>query len=295
MSSNNKVNIVLDATMLDTLMACEYKFDCRFNKNKVSEFKPKPLDRGDCLHVGEEAYWNSLKSGLPWETALDRCLLHARVAVSKSDLSTEDGNRVLEVLEENHHYWRQDDLSYVILEVERSFAYILYEDEHVRIVMIGKVDLVLSDNQYPVKLMDHKGYDRDFPIQRLQNQGCNYCRALNVNFIWFNRIGFQTSLKARDKHKRIPISYDPIYIRQWERDVIKWSFRYLDCAREDDWPRNFTSCGKFNRLCEYYEVCDTSGEENRIQKLNTNFKDTEPWDVSKSLAKSSEAIELVEK
>jgi hypothetical protein len=287
------INIVLDASMLDTIQTCEWKFNQRYNENRTALRKAHPLDRGECLHIGEEIYWNSLKNGIAWETAVNSGLMHIRIALTKSDMTSEQGERVLEVFEENHTFWKTEDLGMQILEVEKPFAYVLWQNETYRLIMIGKIDLIVSDNKDPIKIIDHKGYDRDFPIKRWQNQGCNYCNALSVHYIWFNRIGFQTSLKLRDKHRRIPVTYDSVYLAQWRDEVIRWALRYYEDATNNDWPRNPTSCDKFNRLCEYYEVCDTSGEENRIYKLKNNFNIAEKWDPTKSMKKSTDLLKEV--
>jgi hypothetical protein len=73
-------------------------------------------------------------------------------------------------------------------------------------------------------------------------------------------IGLQKTLKAEDKFKRLPLSYDPIYIKSWKDNLIKNILNnYLTCVAEDCWPEISSSCNKFNRLtklclygCNYY-------------------------------------------
>lgn len=280
-----KTNIVFDATMFDTFLSCPAKFDFRFNRNKVTVVKAKPLDTGGIIHVGMENYYGSLKLGLPFDKAIDNALVKARIELStNSDLSTADGNRCLEVIEENLIFWKNDDKSFEIVQAERSFAYVLYEDEKFRIVMIGKIDLLITDNSYTNLPVDHKTYSRDFPVHRKTNQFCNYSYALKSNYLLVNRIGLQTSLKPKDKYKRVMLSYDKDFHKQWKDNVIKWCMYYYDCVSIDDWPLNDTSCDKYNRLCEYYEICDSSGKEAKTYKLDTNFKQDIPWDVSRILS-----------
>lgn len=283
--TQSKINIVFDATMFDTFISCPAKFDMRFNKNKVTLIKAKPLDTGGIIHIGLENYYKSLQLGMDFPASLDNGLVKARVELSSnSDLSTAEGNRCLEVIEENLIFWREADKQFQIEQVERSFAYVLYEDETFRIIMIGKIDLLISDNQYTNLPVDHKTYSRDFPVHRKTNQFCNYSYALKSNFLLVNRVGLQTSLKPKDKYKRPYLSYDKEFHAQWKDNVIKWCMHYYDCVESNDWPLNDTSCDKYNRICEYYEVCDVSGSENKTYKLNTNFKTDIPWDVSRILA-----------
>lgn len=280
----SKINIVLDATMFDTFLSCPEKFNNRFNKNKVPVVKPKPLDTGGVVHVGLENYYKELQQGKDFVSCLDAGLVKARFSLStESDLSTADGEWCLKVIEENLTYWRVADMGFKIEQVERSFAIVLYEDDIFRIIWIGKIDLLVSDNRYTNLPVDHKTYSRDFPVHRKTNQFCGYSFALKSNVLLVNRVGLQTSLKPEAKYKRVPLSYDAEFHEQWKNNVIKWCMSYYDCVQSNDWPLNDTSCDKYNRLCEFYEVCDSSGISTKEFKLNAFFKTDTPWDVSKIL------------
>jgi len=124
----------------------------------------------------------------------------------------------------------------------------------------------------------------------MSNQFRNYVNALNSNFLLVNKIGFQTTLKPHEKFTRIPLSFDPLYMDQWKYNVIKTMEHYVECLADGYWPMNETSCDKFNRKCEYYDVDDSSGKEAAEYKLATLFKDGEPWDVTKILKRTSEHV-----
>lgn len=283
------VNVALDATMLDTLMLCPAKFNYRFNLNKTTPKKAVPLDRGTLVHLGLEAYYNELVSSkCDFNTSRDKLIHVVRLAGVESDLEPAVAARCLEVLLDNVDYWRLVDSEMTIKAVEAPFIYTLHEDEDIKINMIGKIDLLIDNKSYNNLPIDHKSYDRDYPMRRKVNQFCNYVYATGSNYLVVNKIGFQTSLKAEQKYKRPPLSYDPIFLEQWKQNVIKWVRYYLDCVVENSWPLNDTSCDKFNRLCEYYEICDSSGIEAKEYKLMTNFIDAEKWDVSRVLGSGKE-------
>jgi hypothetical protein len=124
----------------------------------------------------------------------------------------------------------------------------------------------------------------------MSNQFRNYCFALKSNWLVVNRIGFQKTLKPHDKFKRPRVSYDPLQFEQWKHNVVLNIMEYLTCVATNEWPMNETSCDKYHRRCEYYDVCDASGQPAKEYKLMTNFVKTEPWDVSKVLRKASEVI-----
>lgn len=278
-----KINIVLDATLLDAYCHCPCYFDYRHNKNKTTDILAKPLDQGSVMHHGLEAYYLGIKNQLKFESCLDNALKSIRVALTDSDLTPPQGDRCLAVMEEYAIRWRIEDRGWVISAVEQPFSFVLYEDEIIRIIMIGKIDLLWSNHKYTDLPMDHKTYERDFELSRISNQFTCYATATDSNYLVVNRVGFQTSIKPEIKHKRVPLSYDPTFKEQWKRNVIKWAYRYYDSCTDNDWPMNSTSCFKYNRMCVYKDICETSGEENKIYKLNTNFKTSEPWDVSKAL------------
>ncbi len=283
-----KIDIVLDATMFDTFQLCAQRFHNRFNLNKVTDLQDKPLDKGGLIHVGLEYYYKALKDKQGFTESLRIGVDEFDRATVKSDLLPDEIRHIRNVVVENITHWRATDERREIIGVEIPFSYLLHEDDTVRIVMIGKIDLITTDDKYSNLPTDHKSYERAFPLRRMTNQFCNYANAMNSSYLEVNRVGLQTSLKPFEKHKRVPLSYDPLFLEQWKQNTIKECYRYLDCVTENSWPMNLTSCDKFNKQCPYYEVCDSSGEPAKLWKLQANFKTSEPWDVAKSLGLSKD-------
>lgn len=281
--SKGKIEIVLDATEIDTYQLCPTKYNFRFNYQRVPQALAKPLDSGTLVHKAFEVYYKNLKNKKGFVFSLEKALAAAKIAFQDSDLTSNEAAHILDTIEENLTFWKDEDRAFEIGQVENSFIYPLYEDDKFRISMIGKVDLTVSNHIYTDLPIDHKTFSRDFPVRRLANQFINYANACNSNFVWVNRVGLQKTLKAEDKYKRIPLSYDPDYIEQWKQNMIVWAFKYWDSVETNNWEMNLTSCDKFNRACEYMEVCDTSGNENKVHKLLTDFKQAPKWDVSEGL------------
>lgn len=291
----SKINIVLDASMVDMFRLCECRFNYRYNLNLVLPEKSSPLSRGTLVHIGNEFYYQALKDGLSYESAVDIALMKIKSAGVIEDVDEAIIERVVDVMEEYYDYWRFSDQQFQIVEVERPFLYLLHEDDDMRIHLSGKIDLIISDNRYTNLPYDHKSYDRSHEVGRMSNQFKNYCYAMESNYLIVNKIGFQKTLKPHEKFVRVPLSYDHILLAEWKDNIIKVVRHYVTCVAEKSWPMNETSCDKFNRKCEYYDVCDSSGSDAKNFKLNNNYISTEPWDVTKALLKSSEALELKEK
>lgn len=280
-----KPNIVWDTTLMDSYQNCKAYFKMAYRLNKRAPKKTKALDQGSIFHYGAEEYYKGLKNQLSFETCVENGRKAMQIALTISDLDTNQGERCLDVFEEYCNRWRIEDKGWEIVAVEAPFSYELHEDDTLRITMIGKIDLLWSNHQYEYLPVDHKTYERDSELSRLTNQFTNYAYATDSNFLMVNRVGFQTSVKPEVKHKRVMLSYDPIFKEQWKQNVIKWAYEYYDSLADDNWPMNPTSCFKYNRPCIYKHICETTGDENKEYKLNVDFETGEPWDVSKALTR----------
>lgn len=290
----SKVNIVLDASMYDMFALCEARFNYRYNMNLVqSDGKAPQLDRGTLCHIGNESYYQALKDGVSYEAAVNASLMKIKSAGVIASIDDDIIKRVIEVMEEYYDYWRFTDQTFQIVDVEQPFLYLLYEDDDIKIHMSGKIDLIITDNKYTNLPMDHKSYDRTHEVNRMSNQFKNYCYAMKSMILVVNKIGFQKTIKPHEKFTRNPVSYDQILLNEWKDNVVKRVKLYVNCVAENSWPMNETSCEKFNRKCEYYEVCDSSGLESKNFKLNNQYIQTPPWDVTKVLMKSSELLDTM--
>lgn len=283
----------MSASGIDLFQLCEARYDMRQNQNKILPMiqKASSLDKGTLAHEGLEVYFNMLKAGAHYNDRMQATLMKIREVSSNPEISnadTDEINSILIAVEESCDFWRAEDDNLIIHAVEAPFDYVLYEDEYVRIVISGKIDLLCDIpaigrsagyNNIP---FDHKTYGREFPTYRLSNQFTNYVIATNSNYLIVNKIGLQKKLKAAEKHKRIPLSFDPLIKQQWKDNIIKMVLeQYLTCVTTGNWKMNFTSCFKFNRLCEYYEVCDSSGDDAKKFKLENNYIEGKPWDKYK--------------
>lgn len=286
-----KLNIVLDISQLDTFRMCEYKYYTRYKLLKLPMEKAAPLDRGSLVHLAAEVYYESLQKSIPYQDAVISALSAVRRAgTTDSELDVDEILRVIDVMEEYFDYWRVADQAFQIVDVEKPFVYLLHETDIYKLYLSGKIDLVITDNQYTNLPYDHKSYDRSFETSRMSNQFKNYTNALQSNYLIVNKIGMQKTLKPHEKFIRTPLSFDHLYLGQWKQNIIAIMDHYIDCLVNNYWPQNETSCFKFNRKCEYHDVCDSSGEKAKQYKLMTLYKDGEPWDVTKSLKKTSETF-----
>jgi len=289
----SKVNIVFDMSKYDLFRLCEARFNFRYNLNIGLPGKAEQMERGSLCHVANEVYYQALKDRRPYDIASNMALSKLREAgVVSTDLDNETINRCIDVMEEYYDYWRIADQGFVINEVEQPFMFELFSNDEVRIFLAGKIDLVVSDNRYENEPYDHKTYDRTYDVGRMNNQFKCYCVATGSNYLTVNKIGFQKTLKPHEKFVRTKLTFDPLMLDEWKQNVTTVLLNnYLMCIAEDKWPLNETSCEKYNRRCEFYEICDSSGLPAKNWKINSNYIKLEPWDVTKVMKTSSQLIE----
>jgi len=296
MAENNKVNVVLDASKIDLFETCPARYNFRHNYNKVLPItqKSRSLDIGALAHSGLAVYYRMLKDGQPFSQRMEACKMKIGEMSSdplQSNVDDDDISLIINTIEQNLDYWRPEDENCLeILEVEQPFAYLLFEDETIRIIISGQIDLLVNyhgigqNASYDRLPIDHKTFSRSSPVLRKSNQFINYCNVVGSNYLVVNRIGLQKSLQYNERFLRIPLSYDPVYIEDWKNNLTKMLLtEYLTCVGENYWPEKPTSCNKFNRLCEYYTICDSSGQDSKDFKLNSEYVTGEPWDVTKDL------------
>lgn len=282
----------MDMSQYDMFLLCAYRYRNRYELNLETPKRNEALDRGNLVHLANEVYYQGLKDGVKYDVAVTAALMKLREAfVLEADLDSNEAAQLIDTMEEYYDYWRVADQQFEILGVEEPFMYLLYEDDDMRIYMAGKIDLRIRDNKYDNLPYDHKSFSRSGPVNSMSNQFKNYCAVTNSNYLFVNRIGLQKTLKPHEKFLRVPISYDHLILEAWKRNVVYNIMEYLQCKAQGYWPTNETSCDKYHRLCEYYEVCLSSGEEAKQFKLMSNFIRVEPWDVSKALKKSTEILQ----
>lgn len=286
----SKLNIVMDISQYDTFRMCERKYWYRYVLNMVPLTTAKPLDRGTLVHLACESYYEDLKNRVNYNDAVTKALSAVRTAGLDTELDVDEILRIIDVMEEYFDHWRVADQNLGINEVEKPILYQLHEAEDWKFYLSGKIDLVFTDDKYTQCPMDHKSYDRAYATTRMSNQFKNYVNALNSNYLFVNKIGFQKTLPPHEKFTRVPLSFDHVYLEQWKQNVIRVIDHYVHCLAQEYWPLNETSCDKFNRKCEYFDVCDSSGMEAAEYKLMTNFNKGEPWDVTKGMKRTSEQV-----
>jgi hypothetical protein len=300
--TGGKKNVVMDATLLTTLMSCPRLADFRFNHNLVSiSGKSNSLECGSIVHKFLEIYYQTIIHGLNKEKAfafgIAAAELYIRGCPQCTDFQpTEEqpkpkcGHKpndypgvkntpkdsgdyktgwqyVLDTCDQYNTFWRNDH--WVPLEVENVKGKVLYEDDEIRVLWKAKLDLLTDTNQgiHPV---DHKTMKQRRDTLSLNNQFTGQCLVTNSKKVFINKVGFQTSLKPEEKFTRNPICYSEPRLLEWQSETLPfYAYQLIAYAESGHFPPNYTHCeGKYGN-CAFVKVCehDPAMREEEIKKL----------------------------
>src|SRR5215471_14815156 len=293
-----KTNIILDGTILSTLMACGRLTDFRFNLNLQSiNGKSNSMECGSIVHKFTEVYYQGIIDGLRKEQARGFAFTAAELYIAgcphctdfkptdeilkpkcghipndypgvKNTPKESEGYKtgwhyVLDTCDQYLQFYRNDH--WVPLEVEVVKGDVLYEDDEVRIMWKAKLDLVSDTNQgiYPI---DHKTMSQQRDTVSMNNQFMGQCLIQETHRIIINKVGFQTSLKPEEKFQRLPISYTSDRLLEWQSETLPYYAKLLLMyAESGHYPPNFTHCeGKYGN-CAFLKVCE--GQPNDRERL----------------------------
>jgi len=298
-----KKNVILDATVLTSLMSCARLTDLRFNHNFMSlSGKSNSLECGSITHKFMEVYYGSIIKGIKREQAFGFGITAAELYIRgcpsctnfisspeipkpecghppneypgvfntpKDSVEYKTGWQfVLDTCDEYHRFYISDH--WVPLEVEVVKGEVLYEDDEIRVLWKAKLDLVADTNQgiFPI---DHKTMKQRRETVSLNNQFIGQCLIMKTRNIFINKIGFQKTLKPAEKFLRPPISYSAARLLEWQSETLPFYAKLLLMYAEvGHFPPNFDHCeGKYGN-CAFIKVCE-SDPGMREEELKLHF------------------------
>ena len=307
-----KKNIILDATLLTSIMECGRKTDLRFNHSLVQmSGKSNSLECGSIVHKVLEVYYDSLSKGFKRDLAIANGMtageLYIKGCPHCSEFIPSDGidkppclhgineypgvkntpmesegyktgwKYVLSTCEQYFEHYKND--FWTPIETEIVKREVLFEDDSIRIMWKAKLDLTVDTNQgiYPV---DHKTMKQRRDTLSINNQFIGQCLIMKTRSVIINKIGFQTSLKPEEKFTRAMVSYSADRLLEWQSEILPyWAYQLLNMSESDYWPTNFTNCESKYGNCMYTGVCEAD-RGMREEELKLHFIPTVKWDPS---------------
>lgn len=307
---SGKRNVILDATVLSTLMSCPRLADFRFNHNLMGiNGKSNSLECGSIVHMFTEYYYKNIIQGIKRDQAFGFGIAAAELYIRGCKVCTDfspttefpkppcghkvneftgvrntpkdsEGYKigwqwVLDTCDQYHIFYRNDH--WEPLEVEVVKGKVLYEDDDTRVLWKAKLDLVSDTNQgiFPI---DHKTMKQNRNTNSMNNQFMGQCRIMDTQQVIINKIGFQTTLKPEEKFKRLPIPYSNARLLEWQGETLPFYAKLLLMyAETGHFPPNFTNCeGKYGN-CAFYEPVCSVDPDMREDRIKLNFMVGPEW------------------
>ena len=283
----NKRIVALDSQKLDAIQACMFMYKLRFGSELDSGIQPLVtpdyFERGGLLHLMLEPYYKLKSHRGRWvqnrkthRDIVNTCIHIGRFKAVKMQLDIAEVENVVETFLLYTDFWENDGWDN-ILAVEKSGSKIIYDSEDLLILYEFKIDLILQLSNC-VMPIDHKSAKSRRDPNQLANQFKGYCKALGVNSIMINEIGFQKTLKPQDKFRRHTLSFSQPVLDEWVNNTVWWVRSAIQQIEENNYPQNFTSCDKYSG-CIFKPVC-IADPEIRDYKIKSLFGVKEQaWDV----------------
>lgn len=290
-----KKNVVLDASVLTSLMSCERLTEFVYIQNlQPITGKGNSLEIGSLLHKMLEVYYRTIRDGFSKQLAIGNGL----IAGDQYILEGEDGTGLKNTYADNtkHKNGSIDKIGYnyvkntfeqycdfykndfwVPLETEVVKGKVIYEDEEVRLLWKAKLDLIVDTNN-GILPVDHKTMRQKRDTLSLNNQFMGQCILMETRSVVINKIGFQQSLKAEEKFTRHVMSYSASRLAEWLGIAAYYAKYYTSLAEGQYFPPRFSHCDKFFG-CTFKRICE-SDMNMREELLREYFVVGEPWTIA---------------
>jgi hypothetical protein len=307
-----KKNVIMDATLLSSLMSCGRYHDIRFNHRLISTHgKSNSLEVGSLIHKVFEVYYQHIIKGFPRQTAIGQALAagqlyvtgcpHCSIDRPNSDAESKPtcGHEVdeypgvtntpedsagfntgwrfaLNTCEQYFDFYKND--AFIPLASESVRGEVLYEDDEIRVLWKAKFDLIIDTNQIGIVSMDHKTFKQRREKSTLSNQFSGQCLLLKSRNVIVNKIGLQSSLKIQERLTREVVSYSADRLDEWQSQILPYyAYKYIDYSESGYWPPDYTHCDNMFGSCAYKQVCE-SDRNMREEVLRMHYRLAPVWD-----------------
>lgn len=277
--------VVADSQLVTNLQRCATRTNFYFNNDLRTPEQAHALQRGILIHhfLGH-MYRLRKESGNSRDllSCANDALELTKPETALLTISDVDINNVFKCLEQYVELYKFEPIQ--VKYVEEPFAIKLYEseEEDLRIVYVGVIDLIAAMLSDEDKVYDHKSQARRSDYLLLDDQFEGYATAAGTNMLTVNVVGLQTSIDPKEKMRRVPLSYTPFLLDRWKQHVIYWIKQYIVYSHNNEWPENHQGCNKF-QLCEFYSICTAASDAARAWKMKSELIVGEKWDPTKVL------------
>jgi hypothetical protein len=292
-----KLIVKLDSQILNSINLCPERYRLEHIENWRPTMKAPALEKGSVVHSMLAHYRRGKRDGRcgPDEhnILMDECIQIGRIASAGYSLDTNDFEEIRLTWIDYVMRWQYD--GWIVQDVEQPFTKILYDSDALQILYEGIIDARIIDPKIGQAVVDSKTESRRSYPYILSNQFQGYEWAFNVPVI-VDKIGFQSTLEAKEKFRRLVHDSGAPAISEWVSDTIEavgqaigWH-EELESGKRKTLHKNRTSCDKYSG-CVFQKVCKEPDEVREFKLIAHFFKDKK-WDPY-SRDEEEEAMENV--
>lgn len=267
------VEVILDASQIETFEACEYKWHFDHERNLTTPHPNPALSTGSYFHECLKFYYSQPQ---PLGNHIKPALEYAR----KLAIDPGHNRKWPEVRKDPKFYWERfrayifnwlhEDEQIEIIAVEKGFSYLLYEDTERRYILEGIIDLVAVKPRQGLVVIDHKTQSRFYDKYDFSHQPLNYFNFCQPDYFEYNYIGLQDNI-SDNTFRRDIVKYGPGVLEQWKRDVFKTFQHFEECQRKKNYPRRRAACkGQFG-LCQFHRRCEVPDDSPLVQVIESYY------------------------
>lgn len=281
--SKNWINVQVDSQIFSTFLSCPRKCDYIFNRHLVPlTGASKSIQKGLLSHIGLQTFWQARIDGNNYHESCTLAIDKVREeSIKYSNLEGDDSLLVLKTLVEFLKH--NQSSSWIPLATEKVFRFIAYESFPLRIILTGRIDLIVKTPQINILPIDNKSESERWFYSAMSNQFKIYALSCKSNLVGVQRFGFQKTLEPKDKFKMELISFDQDTLDEFREEILPYYCGKLIESQETKyWPPNTSSCIHGHFACEFSDkynnggICSVSRLV-REQKLERYFKVGEEW------------------
>ena len=281
-TEKEKTIICFDATEYDNFESCKFKWHLFHHLKIVPKTTKSYLEKGSLLHYLLELYYQGKKESYVDQAKMEEIIESGRIKSLEYDLNLEEVGEIIFQFREYCRFYEEENI--IPLYVEQPFTVKLHEDEDLIVMLSGQPDLIFRyGHNSTLNVMDHKKISRNSEFSPLRNQFLLYATAMQTDTVIVNKVGFQKTLKPKERFLRQPIIYSPELLDEWKSDAIENAKLMLIHERAEHFPRNRTSCEKWDG-CWYQRYCTTKPRAREFL-IGTEYIVGEGWDVGLKLEK----------
>jgi hypothetical protein len=270
----SKTIVAMDSQWFTVIQTCPQKMKMEFIDHLRPGVKAEALEKGDLVHQSLAEYYRNRQDKGTHAAGLERAIVKARIISSEMDLSLDIVEEAIFQVKECLEFHRGD--GWIPLEIERPFSKVFFEDEEIKIISTGIIDLIADIPNIGPTVIDHKSSKRSTNYGILGNQFSNYAWATGVSRVIVNQIGFQKTLKPAERFKRYQMNFAAAWLKEWSEEIVYWVKLGVWYQKQDFYPHNWSSCNNFGG-CIFKRICETTPDA-REWKKSVEFVEGVAWD-----------------